>query len=117
MPTVAVRYARAGAGVRALCVSELRTSLAALLLSDASGVTGPSRNRSAEQRVQQPSAMRYSCGCVAAWVAVVVMALGERDEVDAVPVRFMCGVCVDNFLHCMMNCQMEDYMTRNYYDK
>jgi hypothetical protein len=54
---------------------------------------------------------------VAAWVAVVVMALGERDEVDAVPVRFMCGVCVDNFLHCMMNCQMEDYMTRNYYDK
>jgi hypothetical protein len=47
---------------------------------------------------------------------VVVVAL-EAEVALAAPARFMCDMCEDNFLHCMMTCQMEDYMTRHSYDR
>merc|ERR1712158_209455 len=42
--------------------------------------------------------------------------LSAAPKTSAVPVKFMCDMCESNFLHCLMKCHMEEYMTRHNYE-
>lgn len=43
---------------------------------------------------------------------VVLLAVMEASPIKA---RFMCDMCESNFLNCLMQCNMEDYMMRHHY--
>ncbi len=46
---------------------------------------------------------------------VAAAAAALSSSAQAVPVKFMCDMCESNWLHCMMKCHMEQYMTRHSY--
>ena len=52
-------------------------------------------------------------------IAVAVISFGAQllPGCEASPIRFMCDMCESNWLHCMMKCHMEMYMTRHDFDK
>ena len=53
------------------------------------------------------------------FIAIALISIGVPNvsQTDASPIRFMCDMCESNWLHCMMKCHMEMYMTRHHYDK
>jgi len=50
-------------------------------------------------------------------IAFIAIYAPNFHQTDASPIRFMCDMCESNWLHCMMKCHMEMYMTRHHYDK
>jgi len=42
--------------------------------------------------------------------------MNQAKTATAMPVKFMCDMCESNFLHCLMKCHMEEYMTRHNYE-
>jgi hypothetical protein len=40
----------------------------------------------------------------------------SRASVESVPVKFMCDMCESNWLHCLIKCNMEEYITRHNYE-
>jgi hypothetical protein len=37
-------------------------------------------------------------------------------EVETTSMKFMCDMCESNWLHCLIKCNMEEYMTRHNYE-
>jgi len=46
----------------------------------------------------------------------IVILSSTTTPTSAVPVRYMCDMCESTWLHCLMKCHMEDYMTRHKYE-
>eukprot|EP00095_Tigriopus_kingsejongensis_P000726 maker-scaffold338_size202645-snap-gene-1.19 protein:Tk00726 transcript:maker-scaffold338_size202645-snap-gene-1.19-mRNA-1 annotation:"voltage-dependent l-type calcium channel subunit alpha-1d isoform 1" len=49
-------------------------------------------------------------------VVSLIVACHQFDDTQAAPMKFMCDMCESNWLHCIMKCHMEQYMTRHEYN-
>ncbi len=47
----------------------------------------------------------------------LVLLLSSPSPSSSSPVKFMCDMCESNWMHCMMKCYMEEYMTRHSYNR
>merc|ERR1739848_913544 len=47
------------------------------------------------------------------WLALIILV----SVVPGVPVKFMCDVCEANWLSCIMHCSLEQFITRDQYDR
>ncbi|TRY68628.1 hypothetical protein TCAL_15084 [Tigriopus californicus] len=51
-------------------------------------------------------------------VLVCLMAVFlQTEKTRSAPMKFMCDMCESNWLHCLMKCHMEQYMTRHEYNQ
>ena len=48
---------------------------------------------------------------------VVILVLSLLCRVQAVPVKFMCDVCEADWVSCIMQCSLEQFITRDQYDR
>eukprot|EP00093_Oithona_nana_P009073 09073.XXX_603524_602645_1 [CDS] Oithona nana genome sequencing. len=48
-------------------------------------------------------------------VLVCLAYLFNNQASEAMPMKFMCDMCESNWIHCLMKCHMEEYMTRHQY--
>jgi len=46
-----------------------------------------------------------------------LFALASIQSVYSAPYKFMCDMCESSFMHCIMKCGMEEYMTRHMYNR
>lgn len=49
-------------------------------------------------------------------LAIFILHSSDK-SVSGSPIKFMCDMCESNFLHCLMKCHMEEYMTRHMYNQ
>ena len=50
-------------------------------------------------------------------VLLVVVCLACLPMVRPSPVRFMCDMCEANWVSCIMQCSLEQFITRDQYDR
>ena len=50
-------------------------------------------------------------------VLLVVVCLACLPMVRPSPVRFMCDMCEDDWVSCIMQCSLEQFITRDQYDR
>ncbi len=48
---------------------------------------------------------------------LLLLLLASTPPSSSSPVKFMCDMCESNWMHCIMKCHMEQYMTRHSYNK
>ena len=50
-------------------------------------------------------------------VLIMVVALVSRVQGVPLPVKFMCDMCEANWVSCIMQCSLEQFITRDQYDR
>merc|ERR1712080_143108 len=76
-------------------------------------------NTVALKKISQPKTHIYSYLRMKKLIVLTMAFIGlylSSSPSSAVPVKFMCDMCESNWIHCMMKCHMEEYMTRHNYE-
>lgn len=50
-------------------------------------------------------------------VAALLVLVCLASQTDTSPVRFMCDMCEANWVSCIMQCSLEQFITRDQYDR
>lgn len=55
--------------------------------------------------------------CIVSLLVLLALWFAPETESAAAPIKYMCDMCEVSFWHCIIKCNMEEYLTRHSYNR